>query len=105
MGARPVETTLLNIPRRFRWRVVWVLVISVSAAIVSGVLYQNWSLARDRRASPRPGQLIDVGGRKMHLYCTGRGTPVVILDSGLGDSYVAWQRVQPEIAAFVQVCS
>ena len=52
-----------------------------------------------------PGQLVDVGGYKMHINCTGQGTPVVILDSGLGDSYISWSKVQPQIAKFTRVCS
>jgi pimeloyl-ACP methyl ester carboxylesterase len=52
-----------------------------------------------------PGRLVDVGGYKMHIYCTGQGSPAVILDSGLGDSFISWQRVQPQIASFVRVCS
>jgi pimeloyl-ACP methyl ester carboxylesterase len=41
----------------------------------------------------------------MHIYCTGHGSPAVILDSGLGDSFISWQIVQPQIASFVRVCS
>ena len=52
-----------------------------------------------------PGQLVDVGGYKMHINCTGQGTPAVILDSGLGDSYISWRQVQPQIAQFTRVCS
>ena len=52
-----------------------------------------------------PGKLVDVGGYKMHINCTGQGTPTVILDSGLGDSYISWHKVQPQIAQFVRVCS
>jgi pimeloyl-ACP methyl ester carboxylesterase len=52
-----------------------------------------------------PGQLVDVGGYGMHINCSGQGTPTVILDSGLGDSYLSWRKVQPEIAKFTRVCS
>jgi pimeloyl-ACP methyl ester carboxylesterase len=52
-----------------------------------------------------PGKLVDIGGYKMHINCTGQGTPTVILDSGLGDSYISWHKVQPQIAQFVRVCS
>lgn len=78
------------------------LVILLAAA---GFLYQNISEARDRRFHPMPGQLIDVGGYKMHIHCAGQGSPTVILDSGLGDSYLSWRKVQPEIAKFARVCS
>jgi pimeloyl-ACP methyl ester carboxylesterase len=83
-------------------RVTLALVILVVAA---GLLYENISEARDRRFPPMPGQLVDVGGYKMHINCAGQGTPVVILDSGLGDSYISWHKVQAPIAQFTRVCS
>jgi pimeloyl-ACP methyl ester carboxylesterase len=52
-----------------------------------------------------PGQLVDVGGYKMHIDCMGQGTPTIILDSGLGDSFISWQQVQSKIAQSVRVCS
>jgi hypothetical protein len=73
--------------------------------IAIGGLYQTVSLFRERRAFPMPGRLVDVGGYKMHIYCTPQGSPAVILDSGLGDSFISWQNVQPQIASFVRVCS
>jgi pimeloyl-ACP methyl ester carboxylesterase len=52
-----------------------------------------------------PGQLIDIGGYQLHINCRGQGSPTVILDSGLGDSYISWHKVQPEIAKFTRICS
>src|SRR5690349_14678121 len=61
--------------------------------------------ARDRRRYPAPGQLLDVGGHRLHLLCSGKGSPPVILDAGLSCSLLDWSRVQPEVATFTQVCS
>jgi pimeloyl-ACP methyl ester carboxylesterase len=52
-----------------------------------------------------PGKLFDVGGYKMHIDCLGKGSPAVILESGLGDTYFSWHKVQPQIAEFTRVCS
>ncbi len=41
----------------------------------------------------------------MHIDCTGEGSPAVILDSGLGDGYRSWRKVQPQIALLTRVCS
>jgi pimeloyl-ACP methyl ester carboxylesterase len=41
----------------------------------------------------------------MHLDCLGKGSPTVILDSGLSDSSLSWYQVQPEVAKFTRVCS
>lgn len=54
---------------------------------------------------PPPGQLIDVGGFRLHLHCTGQGSPAVVLDAALGGSSVSWSCVQPEIAKATRVCA
>jgi pimeloyl-ACP methyl ester carboxylesterase len=72
---------------------------------LAGFLYENISEARDRRFNRMPGKLVVVDGRKMHIHCTGDGSPTVVLESGLGDSFLSWYRVQPEIGKFTRVCS
>ncbi len=58
------------------------------------------------QAGPAPlGKLVDVGGRKLHLYCTGNGSPAVILEAGAGSFSVDWALAQPEIAKTTRVCS
>lgn len=52
-----------------------------------------------------PGQLANVGDYNMHIYCTGEGSPTVILEAGLNDFFVSWSRVQPEVARVTRVCS
>jgi pimeloyl-ACP methyl ester carboxylesterase len=54
---------------------------------------------------PIPGQMVDAGGFKMHMYCTGKGSPTVILISGLDDFSITWSLVQPDIAKTTRVCS
>jgi pimeloyl-ACP methyl ester carboxylesterase len=56
------------------------------------------------RNPPAPlGKLVDVGGYRVHLYCTGTGSPAVVI-VGAGFSF-NWGLVQPEVAKFTQVCS
>ena len=86
-------------------RVVRLLIVVIVLAVAAGVLYENISETRDRRFHPMLGQRVDVGGYKMHIHCVGQGSPTVILDSGLGDSYFSWHKVQPQIAKFTRVCS
>jgi pimeloyl-ACP methyl ester carboxylesterase len=52
-----------------------------------------------------PGELIDVGGRKLHLYCTGAGTPTVVLVAGGGAFSIDWALVQPRVSEQTRVCS
>jgi pimeloyl-ACP methyl ester carboxylesterase len=53
----------------------------------------------------QPHQLIDVGGRRLNLYCLGHGSPTVILDGGLGDDVTEWRDVQDPIARQTRVCA
>jgi len=95
-------------PSRVRtWlrRIARVAIAIGLALAAAGVIYENISEARDRRFNPMPGRLVDVGERKMHIYCAGQGSPTVILESGLGDSYISWRKVQPQISKFTRVCS
>lgn len=65
----------------------------------------QWAKANLRRAYPPPGQLIDVGGYRLHLDCRGQGSPTVLLEAGLGDFSVQWAQVQPAVADFTRVCT
>jgi len=86
-------------------RIILTLLVFLLILAAAGFLYENISEARDRRFNRMQGQLVNVAGRKMHIDCTGEGSPTVILDSGLGDSYLSWRKVQPEIAKLTRVCS
>jgi pimeloyl-ACP methyl ester carboxylesterase len=57
---------------------------------------------------PPPGKLVDIGGWRLHLNCTGEsraGRPTVILEPGIGAFSVEWSLVQPGVAKFARVCS
>jgi len=58
-----------------------------------------------RARHPVPGAFYNVDGRPMHLYCTGQGAPTVILESGGGDDWIYWQKVQPDLSRTTRVCS
>src|ERR1700730_430398 len=53
---------------------------SMLAAVV--LLAGSVSFAAAQESYPAPGTLVDIGGRRLHLYCTGVGSPTVILESG-----------------------
>jgi pimeloyl-ACP methyl ester carboxylesterase len=70
-----------------------------------GYIYEPWAEARDAKAYPPPGQLVDVGGYRLHIHCTGESSPTVVIESGWGDSSAAWGWVQPEVAKTTRVCT
>lgn len=59
----------------------------------------------DQAAYAQPQRLVDIGGRRMNLYCTGSGSPTVVLDAGGGSWSLTWRYVQPLIAQTTRVCS
>lgn len=71
--------------------------------LLSGILYEQLGRRRDRARLPQIGTSYDIGGRSLNLFCSGSGTPTVILESasGLG---LEFQPAQIEIAKFTQAC-
>ena len=53
-----------------------------------------------------PQQLVEVApGQRLNLYCTGSGSPTVVMDAGFGNSAWVWAVVQPAVAGLTRVCS
>lgn len=86
-------------------RIALGLFVLVMVLAVCGMIYENIAETRDRRFNPMPGKLVNVDGYKMHIDCVGEGTPTVVLESGLGDTFVSWRKVQPQLSKFTRVCS
>ena len=91
------------------WHWTTRVLVGLSSLIVvtalTGALYQTVATRKDLAVTPPPGQLVDIGGYRLHLWCTGNGAPAVILDTGLGGSSAGWGFVQPDVARFTRVCS
>lgn len=87
------------------WRgLLGFLAFIVILALV-GTIYQLIATEIDQHNYPPPGQMVDVGGYKLHLHCIGEGSPTVILDAVGGGSSTQWALVQPEIASTARVCA
>jgi len=53
-----------------------------------------------------PQRLVELrDGRKIHLFCLGKGSPTVILTAGRGDWAAVWGKVQAPIALKTRVCA
>lgn len=52
-----------------------------------------------------PGKMVDIGGYRLHIQASGKGSQSVVLLSGMGDFSFVWSLVQPEVARFARVCS
>ena len=91
----------------FRWLryLLTGFLILLLALVCAGAIYEAIESHRDRLRFHLPGQLVDIGGYRLHLYCTGEGSPTVILEAGGGNPWLSWYKVQPQVAQFTRVCS
>jgi pimeloyl-ACP methyl ester carboxylesterase len=87
-----------------RTRIFLLFAALISTVAVSGKQIAGGSLPADI-VYAQPGQLVDVGGFRLNLYCMGSGSPTVVFDSGWGDWAPAWSKVQPQIAKWTRACS
>src|SRR6266478_4806655 len=85
----------MNYFERFRVLLIILCVLPIATVAQTSGTNQN--------PPPPLGKLVDVGSYKVHLYCTGAGSPTVVI-VGAGFSF-DWGLVQPEVASITQVCS
>jgi pimeloyl-ACP methyl ester carboxylesterase len=52
-----------------------------------------------------PGRLVDIGGRRLHLHCTGSGPPTVVIEAGASSFSIDFSLVQPGVPKTTRVCS
>src|SRR4030065_1696043 len=76
--------------RRFAMKTKVIRIISIVMLVIlilALVTLTAGAVAKANLAKqyPAPGQLVDVGGYKMHIHCTGQGSPTVILEAGMGN--------------------
>jgi pimeloyl-ACP methyl ester carboxylesterase len=71
----------------------------------AGAGYEAIAGLQDAARHPAPGQLVDVGGHRLQITCVGRGSPVVILDAGLGGTSRDWVLVQAQLSTRTRVCA
>src|SRR5438067_10267342 len=96
---RPTATeTKSPLKRRSRGWLAWLggMVAALGGLMLLGAGYESLAEAADGRAYRPPGQMVDVGGFRLHISCTGAGSPTVVIDAGWGDWSAAWGSwVQP----------
>jgi len=91
--------------RKWALRISFVLLILLALLLLVGFTYEQIGRARDaRQLPPRVGHAVDIGGRTLNLYCSGQGTPAVILEPGGNSPGYAQLSLQSKMAAFTRTC-
>jgi pimeloyl-ACP methyl ester carboxylesterase len=87
----------------------WLLypVFGVLALAAVGGGYETLRNATDPAHALVPGtRLVDVGGHRLSIRCTGSGGPTVVLEPGLGESASTMARwIGPDVARTTTVCA
>jgi pimeloyl-ACP methyl ester carboxylesterase len=81
-------------------------VFGVLALAATGCSYETVLSATEGPARLAPGQrLVDVGGHRLAVHCTGTGSPTVVLEPGLGESARAMARwIAPSVSRTTRIC-
>ena len=79
------------------------LTIALALLCALPIASLSQTVGTDQNPPPPLGKLVDVGGYRVHLYCTGTGSPTVVI-VGAEFSF-DWGLVQPEVASLTRVCS
>jgi pimeloyl-ACP methyl ester carboxylesterase len=88
--------------RTRRWLLYPVIAAMGLASVSAG--YETVREHLDASAYPMTGQLVDVGGHRLHLHCTGSGSPTVVLQPGGGDMSSAMGWIAPAVADHTRAC-
>jgi len=56
-----------------------------------------------RAGSPPSDRLIDIGSHRIQIHREGKGTPTVVIDTGIADSLAKWSPLQKRIAQATHV--
>lgn len=79
-------------------------------ALLAGAAGAAWEIGQqrafERAGYDPPGELVDIGGRRLHIVCSGTGEPGVMLISGIGGTFAAWGAAfREQVARFARVCA
>lgn len=91
--------------RRICERMALLAAIVVFLAAGASTAFNALAIHHYRAVYPPHGKLYTVDGYKMHLHCTGEGSPTIVLDAGLGNDSLVWADVQPTLSKTTRVCS
>lgn len=91
--------------RTTTWRLAKALLALVLLLALGGALYEARTVAQEAKKYPPPGRLYDLGGYRLHLNCTGAGSPTVVMESGLCRDGLDWSWVQPGLSEHTRVCT
>jgi pimeloyl-ACP methyl ester carboxylesterase len=80
----------------------WILILMAVSILVFLALSAR-AKDRLRKQYPPIGQMVDIGGYRLHMHTEGTGTPTVVLEAGAGGIGLTWELVRPALAKLTRV--
>jgi pimeloyl-ACP methyl ester carboxylesterase len=78
----------------------------VLLALTASLVVRQIAVHRAKRDFPPPGRLVETDGRLSHIYCTGQGSPTILLESGLDDrGSWSWAGIRDELSQVSRFCA
>ncbi|MFC5601717.1 alpha/beta fold hydrolase [Sporosarcina koreensis] len=77
-------------------------IVVLAGLLLIGFVYEQASRHKDARR-PCPGEMVDVGGYRLHVTDDGQGAPIVVIIHGAGDCSYSWMHIRKELSKFTRV--
>ena len=91
--------------RRVVEQIVLSAIVLAALLVIAFSTFNAISIGFFRPRDPTPGIIYLIDGHKVHMNCTGTGSPTLMLESGLGNDWLIWGKVQPVLSRSTRVCS
>ncbi|MBU0731479.1 alpha/beta hydrolase [Patescibacteria group bacterium] len=93
-----------------RFGKIFGIILAILFGLIIFLLLIGWfmesrNVAADQELFSPAGEIYKVNSQDMHLYCTGEGSPIILLESGMGGSTLDWRYIQSELSQYSKVCS
>ena len=102
---RSISVRDISTWRRVIERVVLSVVVLAALVVVLSTSYNAIAIDYFWARNPASGRIVDVDGHRMHINCTGSGSPVLVLEAGGQNDAAIWMGVQPALSKTTTVCS
>lgn len=77
------------------WRILLVTMLLASSLLSACSAESNHEIDEN----------VSIGTHSLHIRCLGRGSPTVVIDTGVGDTLERWTDFQSQVAQFTHVCT
>ncbi|HLG56341.1 MAG TPA: alpha/beta fold hydrolase [Vicinamibacterales bacterium] len=77
----------------------------VIAVFIGGLLFEAYADAQAVREFLPPGKMVDIGGRRLHLVCIGKGEPTVLFEASGWGNALSSSKARERLANRTMVCS